>query len=378
MYTAPEEQDAIFRRTVAAIDLGAFRENVRAIRSPIPASSKLVAVLKADGYGHGASPLARVCESEGVPMLAVAILEEAIALRRDGITSPILVLGPVEAAGVAVAAEHSLALGTPSPESLAAIASWSRTSGREMKVHLHLDSGMNRMGLTATDLPEAIGLLHDHAGVVVEGVFSHYANASDPKDPFNEEQEARFDRMLEVLRDANIPAAAHHLANSAAIVTGRIRAGDWVRAGLSLYGGEPLDYGESRLRPVMRWTTRIERLKDVAAGEIVGYGKTWRAERVSRIATLPVGYADGYSRLLSSNGDVLVRGRRVPIVGRVSMDLTTIDVTELSDAIVGDEVVLLGAQGDEAIRAEELARRIGTIPYEIFTSVSKRVPRLYE
>lgn len=377
MYTAPEEQRSIFRRTVATIDRDAFRENIRSIRSRIPDSSRLVAVLKADGYGHGAVPLARVCESEQVSMLAVAVLEEAIALRRDGITTPILVLGPVDVDGVAAAAEHSLALGTPAPEVLEAVATWSRSSDRSVSIHLHLDSGMNRMGLVETDLPEAIALLKEHPHLSVDGVFSHYANASDPDDPFNEVQERRFEQMAETLRDAGVRAVSHHFANSAAVMTGRVREGDWVRAGLSLYGGEPLDYGETRLAPVMRWTTTIERLKDVAAGEIVGYGKTWTAKESARIATLPVGYADGYNRLLSNNGDVLIRGHRVPIVGRVSMDLTTIDVTSVPGAAIGDEVVLLGVQGDESIRAEEIATRTGTIPYEVFTNVSRRVPRVY-
>lgn len=377
MYTAPDDPDSIFRRTVATIDLSTFRENLRTVRSRIPTSSRLIAVLKADGYGHGALRLARICESEKVSMLAVAILEEAIALRREGITAPILVFGPVDSRGVAAASQHSLALGTPSPESLEAVAAWSRQKDRRVAIHLHLDSGMNRMGLTAADLPEAIKLLEQHPHLSIDGIFSHYANASDPADPFNDEQEKRFVQMVGVLREAGIRTASHHFANSAAVMTGRVREGDWVRVGLSLYGGEPLDYGESRLLPVMRWATRIERLKEVAAGEIVGYGKTWRASERAMIATLPAGYADGYNRLLSNRGEVLVRGRRVPIAGRVSMDLTTIDVTSVPDAAVGDEVVLLGSQGDESIRAEELANIAGTIPYEIFTSVSKRVPRVY-
>ncbi|MBW3670045.1 MAG: alanine racemase [Acidobacteria bacterium] len=377
MYTAPDNPESIFRRTVATVDLAAFRDNLRTIRSRIPTSSRLVAVLKADGYGHGALHLARVCESENVPMLAVALLEEAIALRQEGITIPILVFGPVDARGVAAASQHSLALGTPSPESIEAIASWSRQKDRRVPIHLHLDSGMNRMGLVPSELPRVIALLQEHPHLSVDGIFSHYANASDPADPFNDEQEKRFVHMVGVLREAGIRTASHHFANSAAAVSGRVREGDWVRVGLSLYGGEPLDYGESRLLPVMRWTTRIERLKEVAPNEIVGYGKTWRASERALIATLPVGYADGYDRLLSNKGEVLVRGRRAPIAGRVSMDLTTIDITGIPGAAVGDEVVLLGSQGDESIRAEELATITGTIPYEVFTSVSKRVPRLY-
>lgn len=339
--------------------------------------SKLVAVLKADGYGHGALPLAGVCAGEGVEMIAVAILEEALSLRQGGVELPILVLQGVPEDAVALALESSVTLTAPSPEALEAVCSWSSRTGNRVGIHLQLDSGMNRMGLLESDLSAAIGLLRNHGDVTISGVFSHYANASTPTDPLNATQRERFERMLGTLTEAGIEPPVHHFANSAAIMTGKVEPGDWVRAGISLYGGEALDEGESRLQPVMRWTTEIARLKEIEPGEIVGYGKTWAASRRSWIATLPVGYADGYDRLLSNNGEVLVRGRRAPIVGRVSMDLTTIDVTDVPEVRVGDEVVLLGFQENESIRAEELASRIGTIAYEIFTNVSKRVPRVY-
>jgi alanine racemase len=202
----------------------------------------------------------------------------------------------------------------------------------------------------------------------IEALYTHFANASDPKDPFTERQMAKFRQM-----SAAISAPLHHLANSAATMRGIVEPGDYVRVGIALFGAEPLDVGSSRLEPVLRWRTEIMRLKELPADHPIGYGLTFRTKRPSRIATLPVGYADGYDRRLSNNADVLVRGRRAPVVGRVSMDLVTIDVTDLAEATFGDEVLLLGGE----ITAEELAKRTGTISYEVFCRISRRVPRVY-
>jgi alanine racemase len=377
MHSAPDDASEIFRPTIAEIDIAAFEGNLGSVLSMLPEGSSLIAVVKADAYGHGSVEIARVCESAGVSMVAVALLEEAVHLRRNGISVPILLFGAVDERAVSAAVEHGVIPGIPSPESLRAIDSWSRSSSRNVAIHLKIDSGMNRMGLIERDLAEAIEILSGNSRIQLQGIYSHYANSSDPDDVYNVDQETRFSHLLQILRSHGITAPTHHFANSAALVGGRVLEGDYVRAGLSLFGGEPLDAGQSRLRPVMAWKTRIERLKSIEPGEIVGYGRTWRAKERSTIATLPVGYADGYSRRFSNNGEVLVRGRRVPVVGRVSMDLVTIDVTAVAEAEVGDEVVLLGTQGEQTIRAEDLARLIGTIPYEIFTSVSGRVPRRY-
>jgi alanine racemase len=213
--------------------------------------------------------------------------------------------------------------------------------------------------------------------VKVEALYTHFANAGDRSDPFTEQQVARFRRMADALRDAGIDAPLHHVANSAGTIRGSVSPGELARVGIWLYGGEPMDDEATRLEPLMRWRTQIVRLKDLEAGESVGYGLTFRTARPSRIATLPVGYADGYHRRLSNQGEVLVRGRRVPVIGRVSMDLVTIDVTDIADAAIGDEVVLLGRQGEDEISAEEIAAKIGTISYEVFCGVGARVPRVY-
>ncbi|HEX6100765.1 MAG TPA: alanine racemase [Thermoanaerobaculia bacterium] len=357
------------RPTFAEISLGAFERNVDAIVSGLPAGTRLIALLKADAYGHGAVALGRRCSPEKVAMIGVALLEEALELRQAGIALPILVLGPLSEAQVRIALDHDVTLGVPGPEELEHVTRVARE--REVAIHLKLDSGMGRMGVVETELPRVVELIRSAPKLRVDALYTHFANAGDPRDPFTERQLARFNTLVETLREAGVTAPQHHAANSAATVRG-ITPGDYVRTGIALYGAEPLDVDSPRLEPVMRWRTEIARLKDLPPGHAVGYGTSFHTRRASRIATLPVGYADGYNRRLSNRGEVLVRGRRVPVVGRVSMDLTTIDVTDV-DAEVGDEVVLLG----DGITAEELAAKLDTISYEVFCNVSKRVPRLY-
>jgi len=359
------------RPTWVEIDLAAFDRNVAAIASRLPADSKLVAVLKADAYGHGAVELARRCEQLPVAMLAVALLEEAAELRRAGIALPILVFGALSAEQMRMAAEADVIVGIPGPESLANAAAVARE--REVRVHLKLDSGMGRMGIVESELADAAELLRATPNLKLEAIYSHFATADDANNPLTHEQRARFRSLTDTLREAGLAAPLHHFANSAATMRGFIEPGDFVRVGLSLYGAEPLNDGLSKLEPVMRWRTEIVRLKDLSPGHAIGYGATFHTKRPSRIATLPVGYADGYNRLHSNRGEVLVRGRRAPIVGRVSMDLVTIDVTDIPDAVAGDEVVLLG----DEISVEELAAKLGTISYEVFCSVGARVPRVY-
>jgi alanine racemase len=373
MSTAPDL--STIRPTWAEIDLRAFERNVAAIVSRLPAGSRLVAVLKADAYGHGAVELAGRCSSEHVAMIATALLEESLELRRAGITLPLLVLGPLTEPQVRIALEHDITLGVPGPEELEAICRVG--ADRDVTIHLKLDSGMGRMGVVEGELPRAIELLRGTPRVHVAGIYTHFASAGDPHDPLTDQQRARFAAMVETLRAAGIDAPLHHSANSAATMRGLIVPGDLVRVGLALYGAEPLDEGVSRLEPVMRWCTTITRLKELPAGHAVGYGATFHTARSSRIATIPVGYADGYDRLFSNRGIALVRGQRVPVIGRVSMDLVTLDVTDLADVAVGDEVVLLGRQGADELSAEELAAKLGTISYEVLCNVSARVPRVY-
>jgi alanine racemase len=362
------------RPTWVEIDLRAFDRNVEAIGSRLPAGTKLIAMLKADGYGHGAVELARRCKPEQVAMIGVALLEEALELRSAGIVLPILVLGPLNEHQVRLALEHDVTLGVPGPEELEIVAAMARET--DVAIHLKLDSGMGRMGVVESELPRAMELIRSAPRLRVEALYTHLANAGNPGDPFTSDQIARFDTLVETLREAGLSAPTHHVANSAATIRGII-PGDYARVGIALYGAEPLDVHSPRLEPVLRWRTAIARLKELPPGHAIGYGTTFHTTRPSRIATLPVGYADGYRRGLSNWGEVLVRGKRAPVVGRVSMDLVTIDVTDIDDAAVGDEIVLLGRQGNDEIPAEEIAAKLDTISYEVFCGIGKRVPRVY-
>ena len=363
MSSAPDN----IRPTWADIDTGAFARNIDAVVSRLPQSTRLIAVLKADAYGHGAVELAKRCKPDRVAMIATALLEEATELRRSGITLPLLVLGPLLERQIALALENDITIGVIGPEELESVA---RVAGdRDAGIHLKIDSGMGRMGLVESDLQRVAEILRATPRLRVDAIYTHFANASDANDPYTNRQIEAFERLVSQL---DLKGAKRHLANSAATIR-NVGIADYVRVGITLFGAEALDAGGSKLEPVMRWRTAVARLKDLPAGSGIGYGVTYRTRRPSRIATLPVGYADGYSRLLSNNAEVLIRGRRVPVVGRVSMDLITIDVTDVPGASLGDEVVLLG----DAISVEELAQRTGTIPYEIFCRVSRRVPRFY-
>ena len=368
--------DDSYRPTWAEIDLAAFDRNLAAIRKDLPERTRVIALLKANAYGHGAVELARRCTPDKVAMIGVALLEEALQLREAGISMPILVLGALSGTQVRIALEHDVTMGVPGPESLELIADVAKA--RDVHVHLKLDSGMGRMGVIETELPRVVELLRAAPRLHIDALYTHFANASDPNDPFTEYQLARFNTLVETLREAGITAPQHHAANSAATVRG-ITPGDYVRAGIALYGAQPLDEQpptanrQPPTEPLMRWRTAIARLKELPPGHAVGYGTTFVTKRPSLIATLPVGYADGYNRRLSNRGEVLVRGKRAPVVGRVSMDLTTIDVTEVDGVGVGDEVVLLG----DGITAEELAAKLDTISYEVFCNVGARVPRVY-
>jgi alanine racemase len=358
------------RGTYAEIDLSAFARNIDSIVARLPQGTRLVALLKANAYGHGAVELARRCAPEKVAMIGVALLEEALELRRAGIDLPILVLGALNEVQVRLALDYGITIGVPGPETLEHIARVAE--GRDVPIHLKLDSGMGRMGCVESELPRVVELLRARPRIRVEAMYTHLANAGDAHDPFTDEQVARFETLVETLAEAGITAPRHHVANSAATMRG-ITPGDFARVGIALYGAEPLDNDSLRLEPVMRWRTEIVRLKELPPGHAIGYGKTFHTKRASRIATLPVGYADGYRRALGNRADVLVRGKRTPVVGRVSMDLTTIDVTDVPNVAVGDEVILLG----DAIRVEELAAKLDTISYEVFCGVSARVPRVY-
>jgi alanine racemase len=373
------------RPTRAEINLEALRHNLRIVRRHAGATP-IWAVLKADGYGHGAPAVARTLERDRrVDGFCVALIEEGVELREAGIVAPILVMG----GHYGNAHEEVIARGlVPVVHDAGQIAAFARLvrsgiASGPIDVHLKIDTGMARLGVTMQALPALAAQLADYPEVTIRGLMTHLACAEDADDRETAEQLRLFEEATALLVRHGAKIAVRHAASSAALLKGLAHL-DAVRPGISLFGVSPRA-GDAPLakdlRPVMRVRTEVIALRAVEAGAPVGYGATWRAPVAARVATLPMGYADGLSRQLGNRGSVLIRGRRAPIVGAVSMDMAMIDVTAIDGAAVGDEVVVLGAQegplGRDAISADEIAANAGTIPWEILTSISRRVPRFY-
>ncbi len=358
-------------RAVARIDLGAIRHNA-GVLARAAAGAELLAVVKADGYGHGAAPVARAALEGGARRLGVATAAEAEALRAAGLDAPVLVMGPLigDEWARAVAAGAEVAVWTPQAASLAA--------SLGARAHLKLDTGMGRLGARPDEV-DALAAAAREARLEVVGVMTHFATADVTEGEeagFMAEQLLRFRALLGPLRE-RFPGALAHAANSAATLREPAAAFDLVRCGIALYGCSPFerDPAEHGLRPALSLVSYLASVKPLRSRESAGYGRTWRAARGTFVAVVPVGYADGYARALSNRGQALVGGRRVPVVGTVSMDQLTVDLGPEPDARVGDEVVLIGAQGQERIRAEEVAALRGTISYEVICAVGARVRR---
>lgn len=386
------------RPTWAEIDLDAIEHNMRTVCAALPAGAAAMAVVKADAYGHGAVPVARAALEGGATWLGVAILEEGAALRNAlGPDLPILVLGYVPPAAAERAIEDDLRLTLYHMDLAEALSAASQRLGRPARVHVKVDTGMGRIGLQASEVPAFLQALRRLPGVVVEGLYSHLASADDPDTSYTEAQAEEFARLGRHLQDQGLLPPVLHLANSAAALANPA----WVsaaagplalaRVGIALYGLSPFgDQNASHtpggrppapLRPALSWRARFSHVKQVPAQTSISYGNTFIAPSAMPVGTLPVGYADGFSRRWSNAGRVLVRGRAVPVIGRVCMDQTMVDLSPVwSDAEpvrVGEEAVLIGAQGGAAISADDWARQLGTIHYEITCLVGGRVPRVY-
>jgi alanine racemase len=364
-----------FRPTVAEIDLDAIRHNVRLLQ---PASAELMAVVKADGYGHGALPVARAALGAGATWLGVALVEEGILLREGGIDAAILVLTEFPSGSEKDALAAGLTPTLYTEEGLSRLAEAAGTLGdARIGVHVKLDTGMHRVGLDPGQAASFAARIGD-AALHVDGVWTHFAKAEDLDDPSARRQLTLFTEALDSLDAAGIQIRYRHCANSAATISLPESHLDLVRVGVALYGIWPGPglVGRVPLRPAMSLRSHVGLAKRVAAGESVSYGLTYRLEKESTIATVPVGYADGYARALSDRGRVLIRGKRYPIAGTVTMDQLTVDCGD-DDVAAGDEVVLFGRQGAEEITADEVASWYGTIGYEVVCAVSGRVPREY-
>jgi alanine racemase len=377
----------------AEIDLAAIAHNVRELRRITALHARLMIAVKANAYGHGAVQIARTALENGVDQLGVARIEEGIELRRAGILAPILIFGYTPANLAPLLVDHDLTASVFSLQGAVRLdAAVSR--GRQLAVHLKVDTGMGRMGLLPDQrrcIEEGVnagpGAVEEALGIAalknlrLEGLWTHFAVADESDKSYTRQQLQIFKAFIQSLAKKGLTVGLHHAANSGAIIDMPESHLDLVRAGISVYGLYPsrqVDLNKIDLRPALALKARITHVKRVPAGTRISYGGTWEASRSTTIATVPVGYGDGFSRSLSSRGQMLVHGRRAPIVGRVCMDLTMLDVGHIEDVRVEDEVVLIGRQGDEVITADEVAAQLGTINYEVVTALMPRVPRIYK
>lgn len=364
------------RRAWVDIDLSALGRNYRRLATRV-APAKILAVVKADAYGHGAGAVARALEAEGGERLAgfaVATAEEAIELRNAGVRAQILVLSPLPPEAAPVLHRYRLTPVISSLESLQALRAFSKGCGWVAPLHLKFDTGMTRLGIDDREAGPLFELLRASPELRLEGVMSHLAEAESPDSESNRLQQERFARVLSLLSPGERQAMTVHLANSAGALHLPSARFDWVRLGIALYGYDSAGRLSAELEPVLSVEAEIVQVKSVAPGTRVGYGGRFTAERPSRIGIVPVGYADGYSWRLGNRAEVLVAGRRVPVVGSVSMDLLALDLTGV-DAAVGTRATLLGRQGAETVSAVELAAEVGTIPYQLLCLFGLRLPR---
>jgi alanine racemase len=373
----------VLRSTFAHIDLDAIAANYRAItaflagESPGGAPPSVIAVVKANAYGHGAGPVARALEQAGAGMLACADIEEAVALRTAGVRAGILVFGAMSVSDLGGLFEHDLVPTISTPTAARAVEAEAARRATQIRYHLKIDTGMHRLGFRHDSLRLTLPELLASPHLQLAAVYTHFATAEDPEHPLMERQRAAFDGALATLADMGVPPVRRHAANSAAMLRDSRVWFDAVRPGLLLYGVPPPPIATTvPVHPAMRLVSRVVSIKGLRSGESVGYGALYTAELPRRIAVVPAGYADGLDRRLAGRGHVLVGGRRAPIVGSVSMDMITIDVTDVPCA-PGDEVVLLGRQGGEVIDVREMAATIGTIPWEVLCRVGTRIERIY-
>jgi alanine racemase len=367
----------VVRPTQLEIDLDRIAGNYHAIRTHV-GERRVMPVLKANAYGHGLVEVATRLAREGAPYLGVAFLEEGLLLRERGVAAPILVMGGIMENQIPHFLRNQLTLTASSIGKLRQIDEAAAGLGVRAKVHLEVDTGMERIGVHHYNargfLEESLRCRHCE----IEGIYSHFASSDAVDTSFAREQLARFEEVLHFYDERSLSPPLRHMANSGAILQLPESLFDMVRPGLLLYGVHPARRLAGRLavRPALRWTSRVVYFKVVRAGDPVSYGSTWQSDHPVRMVTVPVGYGDGYLRALSNRASVLIRGRRYPVVGQVCMDQLLVNI-EQDSAWNGDEVVLLGEQEDDSLDACELAELAGAIPWEILTAINTRVPRLY-
>jgi len=364
----------------AEINLAAFRHNMAAVKKLVNDRVHVMAVVKADAYGHGADVIAEEALKRGAEYLAVARLNEALDLRKSGIKAPILLFGQGLSAYAELYIEQDIIISTHSLDTAALLSDAAEKLGKTLRLHVKIDTGMGRLGMINGNEADSVKRINDLPGISLEGVYSHFANADRADKSHAMFQLEKFMGIREKIISSFSGTPLFHIANSAAVMELPESHLDMVRPGIMLYGLYPspeMDLGKTLLKPVMSLKTRISQVKKTGPGFAVSYGSTYVTDKETIIGTVPARYADGYSRLLSSNGEMLVLGRRAPIIGRVCMDLTMIDLSGLPQACEGDEAVLFGEQAGEFISADEIGERTGTISYEVVSRVTSRVARVY-
>jgi alanine racemase len=369
----------------AEVSLSALQHNYRCVSALTSSNVTICSVVKCDAYGHGVVHCSQALEQAGAEWLGVTSTEEAVAIRENGVRARVLIMTGFWRGEEEAVLRHSL---TPAIATLEHVESLERAAealGRpdhSVAVHLKVDTGMSRLGLAIVDLPKFLDRLKQSRYVVLEGVFSHLASAEVLDAPDAKQQIARFNEVIRTIENAGIKLRYRHLANTAATLARPEIWNNMTRPGIALYGYELPFSGNASvkplgLKPVLSWKTRIIATREIAAGTPVGYNGRWTASRATKLGVIPVGYGDGFTRHLSSAGRVIVREKYAPIVGKVSMDLTTIDLTDIPGVEIGDEVVLIGRQGGSFIPATEHASFANTVVYEILCGLSPRVPRIY-
>lgn len=371
--------DQPIRPVWAEIDLGSIRQNVQAIQQWVGPHVRVMAIVKAEAYGHGAVRVAQAAREAGASWFGVSMPEEGIALRKAGMKEPILVFGPLQPEQVGPVVQHELTATLCSWEGAEALAKEISTVRKKVKIHVKLDTGMGRVGVHYTEASRFIQRLQNLQNLEIEGIYSHFATADEKDLSYAREQLRRFNQVLDELNTLGITIPIRHIANSAGLMNLPEAHFDMVRPGIILYGLSPSDTMVNKpfeLKPAFSLKSRITHVKRVPEGTGVSYGQLYHATRETTIATLPIGYADGWSRLLTGKAQALIHGRRFPIVGRICMDQCMVDV---GDEVVqaGDEVTLIGRQGEQEITADEVASMLGTINYEVVCMISDRVPRVY-
>ncbi|HEY5562882.1 MAG TPA: alanine racemase [Clostridiaceae bacterium] len=369
------------RPAYAEINLDNLVHNLNEVKKLIKKDTLIMAVIKADGYGHGAKKIAQILLDNGSDKLAVAILDEGIQLRNEGIKAPILILGYTNSERADEIISYDLEQTVYYYELAEALSKEASAQNKTVKIQISIDTGMGRIGLQPNETSiKLVKKISELPNVVISGIYTHFAAADEKDKTYTIEQFGKFIWTLNSIKSKEINIGVRHCANSATIIDLPSMQLDMVRAGIILYGVYPsqeVSFNKLDLKPVMTLKVRVCYVKEIEAGQSISYGRKFIASKKTKIASLPIGYADGFTRMLASNAEALIKGIRVPIVGHICMDQCMLDVTGIDGVEIGDEVVLLGEQNGASITVNEIASKLNTINYEIFTMISKRVPRVY-